>query len=127
MFQNISSKKKNFQKFFSPIYLVYLWIYLHAKASPGLGLQSKDWEKRLRLGPSVSTGLALDRGPDSVFRKGLGITSSRNCHPVSYVLYGHAEVFWKSLNTEIIFWKEIIRTLWRKYKTTSSSKLSGTH
>ena len=60
-----------FQKNFSPIYLVYLWIYLQAKASPGLGLQSKDWKKRLRLGPSVPTGLAQDRGPDSVFRKGL--------------------------------------------------------
>ena len=42
-----------------------------AKASPGLGLQSKDWKKRLTLGPSVPTGLTQDRGPDSVFRKGL--------------------------------------------------------
>ena len=32
--------------------------------------------KRLRLGPLVLTGLTQDRGPDSVFRKGLGVRKS---------------------------------------------------
>ena len=49
------------------------------KASPGLGPQSKDWKKRLRLGPLVPTGLTQDRGHDSVFRKGLIATNALIC------------------------------------------------
>ena len=66
---------------FSPTYLVYLWIYIQAKASPGLGLQSKDWEKNTKTKwPWVwPSGLTQDRGLDSVSRKGLFLINAKNC------------------------------------------------
>ena len=53
-FGTFQAKQKCFSKFFSRQFAL---IYLKAKASPGLGLQSKHWKKRLRLGPLVPTGL----------------------------------------------------------------------
>ena len=71
---HFQQKKNFFQKFFSRQFTLFICGFTYKqKASLGLGPQSKDWEKRLRLGPLVPTGLTQDRGPESVFRKGLRV------------------------------------------------------
>ena len=64
-------QKKFFFNFFSPINVVYLWIYYKSKSQSWTGTAVLRLGKRLRLGPLVLTGLTQDRGPDSAFRKGL--------------------------------------------------------